>query len=134
LSRGPRKIHFLDRLKCVLKGVFWLVRDGFEAVLEACRIVLGDPIDTGSRRGRKSYPRPILMAIIYIAIREGWSLRQAERWCLENFELLKRFGWTYGNPPKKSTFHKMMKEIDVALLQKISAVIKHLKGEIYLPL
>ena len=113
-----------------------MVRDGFEAVLEACRIVLGDPLDTGnrSRRGRKSYPRPILMAIIYIAIREGWSLRQAESWCLENFELLKLHGWTYRNPPKKSTFHKMMKEIDVALLQRISAVIKHLKGEIYLPL
>jgi len=126
----------LDGLTELEGGYLQLVRDGFEAVLEACRIVLGDtgPENHSRRRGRKSYPQPLLMAIIYIAIREGWSLRQAESWCLENFELLKMHGWTYRNPPKKSTFHKMMKEIDVALLQRISAVIKHLKGEIYLPL
>ena len=71
--------------------------------------------------------------MIYLALREGWSLRQAERWCQENLELLRQHGWTYRNPPKKSMLHNVMKSIDVATLQRISAVMRHLKGEIYLP-
>lgn len=111
----------------------------FNIIFQACRLVVGNPAGNkignpvGDKRGRRPYPRPLLTAVVYLALREGWSLRRAERWCQENLELLRQHGWTYRNPPKKSTLHNVMRELDVATLQRITAAVRHLKGEIYLP-
>ena len=104
----------------------------FEVILQACAMVLGGSRHHQEKRGRRPYPRSLLTAVIYFTRKEGWSLRQAERWCQENLDLLKRYGWTYRNPPKKSTLHNVMKSIDAATLQRISAVVRHLKGEVYI--
>ncbi len=100
----------------------------FDLIVEACRRVVQEREYAGI--GRRPHPRAILMAVVYKAHREGMSLREAERWCLENLDKLKKVGWNKPNPPKKSTLHMIMKEIDAATLQRITAKIKHLKGEV----
>ncbi|MEM2458284.1 MAG: hypothetical protein QXM61_05455 [Archaeoglobaceae archaeon] len=102
----------------------------FGLIVEACKMISHQSDKTG--RGRRPHPRAILYAIAYLAIKNGWSLRDAERWCKENFELLKSHGWNHRNPPCKSTLHNAMREIDASTLQRISALVKHLKGEIRL--
>ncbi|MEM3796493.1 MAG: hypothetical protein QXJ98_04360 [Archaeoglobaceae archaeon] len=104
----------------------------FGLVVEACRMLPQVAQETRRRAGRKQHPREILYAIGYLTIKNGWSLRKAEDWCKENFELLKSHGWIHRNPPCKSTLHNAMREIDASALQRISALVKHLKGEIKL--
>ncbi|MEM2356156.1 MAG: hypothetical protein QXO00_07575 [Candidatus Bathyarchaeia archaeon] len=106
----------------------------FGLVVEACKMLPQVAQETRARErvGRKPCSRAILYAIAYIAVRNGWSLRKAEEWCKENFELLKSHGWSKRNPPCKSTLHNAMREIDVSTLQRVSALMKHLKGEIKL--
>ena len=130
---GFIKILFFGQVRLRLRGAGSLVGDEFEVILEACRMVLGGSDHHQVKRGRHPYPRTLLTAVIYLTLKEGWSLRQAERWCQENLDMLRQHGWTYRNPPKKSTLHNVMRELDVATVQRISAVVRHLKGEIYLP-
>ena len=72
----------------------------------------------------------LLTALTYMMIRNGWSLRQAERWCRENMELLRRFGYDRPNPPSYVAFKRTLDTMDPKMIQRISAKIKYLKGEV----
>ncbi len=101
----------------------------FMTIVEACKY-LYPPTPLPRRRGRKQLPRHILIAIIYVANREGWTLRQTQKWCQENIEMLRSVGWDKPNPPKKSTLHNILKELKASDMHRITAKVKHLKGEI----
>lgn len=63
-------------------------------------------------------------------IRNGWSLRDAERWCRENMDLLRRLGYDKANPPSYVAFKRTLSSMDPKMIQRITAKIKYLKGEV----
>ena len=81
-------------------------------------------------RGRKPHDPVLLTALTYVMVRNGWSLRDAEQWCRENMDLLKRFGYDKKNPPSRMAFKRILDSLDPAIIQRITAKIKHLKGEV----
>jgi hypothetical protein len=104
----------------------------FDLIIKATRSVIDESNRIGNRignkRGRKPYPRHVLLAIAYMMEKLSWSYRQAEDWCLQNYELLMQYGCNF--PPRKSILQKFMSEIDASLLHKVGVKIKQLKGEI----
>ncbi|AGK61099.1 hypothetical protein Asulf_01099 [Archaeoglobus sulfaticallidus PM70-1] len=75
-----------------------MVEDEFQLVIQAVQDLIKSKRDHRGR-GRKSHDPVLLTAITYIMIRNGWSLRDAERWCEENMHLLEQLGYDKPNPP-----------------------------------
>lgn len=71
----------------------------------------------------------MLIVLAYIMVREGWSLREAEQWCVENMHLLRRLGYDKPNPPSRMAFKQTLDSMDPKMI-RITAKIKHLRGEI----
>jgi len=98
-------------------------------VVDAVKDLLGG-YEPRQRRGRKPHNRILLTALTYIMVREGWSLREAEQWCMENMHLLRELGYDKPNPPSRMAFKRTLDSMDPAMIQRITAKIKHLRGEI----
>ena len=81
-------------------------------------------------RGRKPHDLHIMVTLTYLMIRNGWSLREAVRWCRENMDLLRRIGYDKSNPPSRMAFKRTLDSMDPKLIQRITAKVKYLKGEL----
>ena len=101
----------------------------FELIIRAVREVVNV-----ERRykgvGRKPHDPVLLIALTYMMLRNGWSLRQAVKWCKENMDLLRKYGYDKPNPPSRMAFKRTLDSMDPKLIQRIAAKIKHLKGEV----
>jgi hypothetical protein len=80
--------------------------------------------------GRKPHDAILLTALTYLMVRNGWSLRDAERWCKANMKILRQLGYDKPNPPSRMAFKKMLDSMDPNLIQRITAKIKYLRGEL----
>ncbi len=81
-------------------------------------------------RGRKPHDVHIMVTLTYLMIRNGWSLREAVRWCRENMDLLRRVGYDMPNPPSRMAFKRTLDTLDPATIQRITAKVKYLRGEL----
>lgn len=106
-----------------------MVEVDLQLTVHAVREVLGHNVKNNGR-GRKPHDPVLLTALTYLMLRKGWSLRDAERWCKENLELLKQVGYDKPNPPSRMAFKRMLDSLDPAIIQRITAKVKYLKGEL----
>ena len=106
-----------------------MVETELNVVLEAVREVVGSRRGYKGR-GRRPHDHVLLTALTYFMVRNGWSLRDAERWCKENLHLLRQFGYDKPNPPSRMAFKRTLDSLDPAVIQRITAKVKHLKGEV----
>ncbi len=84
-------------------------------------------------RGRRPHDPVFLTALTYLMIRSGMSLREMERWCTENMDLLQSMGYRKSYPPTRTAFKKVLDSLSARDIQRITAKIKHLRGEIRIP-
>ncbi len=109
-----------------------MVESELRLVIHAVRDIFKEVNDTNNerRRGRKPHDPVLLTALTYLMIRNGWSLREAVRWCRENMELLRKIGYDKPNPPSRMAFKRTLDSMDPKLIQRIAAKVKYLKGEL----
>jgi len=123
VSRKDMTPNFQDSMT-----TFSVSREEFELLLQAVKSVT--PQHEWKGIGRKPYNRAILHAVVFLAIQQGWSVRQAAEWCENNLELLREHGWNEKKAPSKSILHEVVKNMRVSDLLRISAKLKALKGGI----
>jgi Cft2 family RNA processing exonuclease len=107
-----------------------MVESELKLVVHAVRDIFKEVKSDHRGRGRKPHDPVLLTALTYLMVRRGWSLRDAERWCKENMELLRQFGYDKPNPPSRMAFKRTLDSLDPAMIQRITAKVKHLKGEV----
>lgn len=81
-------------------------------------------------RGRRPHDVHVMVTLTYMMVRNGWSLRQAVKWCRENMDLLRKIGYYRPNPPSRMAFKRTLDSIDPKMIQRITAKVKYLKGEL----
>jgi hypothetical protein len=97
-------------------------------VIDAVRTMV--PRKEHKGRGRKPYDPVFLTALTYFMVRNGMSLREMEKWCMENMELLRTLGYEREYPPSWMTLKRTLDTMTARDIQKITAKIKYLRGEI----
>jgi len=107
-----------------------MVEAEFQLVVHAVRDIIRDVRKNHKGRGRKPHDPILLVALTYLMVRNGWSLRDAERWCKENMQLLRQLGYDKPNPPSRMAFKRTLDSLDPATIQRITAKVKYLKGEV----
>jgi len=118
-----------DTLKCNENALCIMSETHLRLSIEAVKSIV-HAREEYKGRGRKPHDPVFLTALTYLMLRSGMSLREMERWCMENMALLKSMGYGKSYPPTRTAFKKILDSLTARDIQRITAKIKYLRGEI----
>ena len=106
--------------------------DELKTIYEACvrtnlPKTLQKPVNS---RGRKSFNRFLLMSLVILALRRGWSYRDTERFAREHLKELREIDPALRKAPDHSMLYLTAKKLKTTDIFRVYAKMKEMRGEV----
>ncbi len=82
------------------------------------------------KRGRKSYNRFLIIALILFGLKREWSFRKIQEFARENWEYLREFSFGIKKEPDHSTIYVVASKLRVVDCFRYFAKLKEMRGDI----